>query len=120
MRAALTSTTGIVSRVTSSSKLMSPLAATRQNWQMVLGKRFDREKKEFKYEDWDFLINQFREPETYQKVSLHKRHVSQEEHIKPTEQKRRINSRKEHARSVKQLKDLSSYIKFMRDHEEGK
>jgi hypothetical protein len=96
---------------------MSPIAAVRHNWQMVLGKKYDKEKKEFKYEDWDTLIHQFREPETYQKVSLHKRHVAQEEHIKPTEQKRRINSRKEHARSVKQLNDLSSYIKFIRDHE---
>lgn len=114
MRVVIASVAKIAARTPSS----LPIAAKRCNWQIVLGKKFDKDKKEFKYEDWDTLIHQFREPETYQKVSLHKRHVSQEEHIKPTEQKRRINSRKEHARSVKQLNDLSSYIKFMREHEE--
>lgn len=88
--------------------------ASRSNWQIVLERRM--EKGKLKYQDWDELVNGFQEPSKGSK-SLLQRHLDQEEHIKPTEIKRRINQKKKYVRSVKQLEDLTSYIKFVQDSE---
>jgi len=102
------------------SLLRSPVlvGGIRQNWQVVLGRRFDRATGTYKYQDWDELVFSFREPTKHDGTNYLQRHLNQEEHIKPTELKRRINERKVYRRSVKRLEDLTSYIQFMRDNDE--
>ena len=79
---------------------------------MVLSKRRDGT-----YPDWEELAGGFPEPSKGSQ-SLLQRHLEQEEHIKPTEIKRRINSAKAYRRSLQQLEDLTSYIQFTKEQDD--
>jgi len=92
----------------------------RWNWQVFLRRRFDRRTGQYKYEDWDDLIMSFQEPSLSSGVSLRQRDWAATEHIKPTERKRRINSRKTYDRDVKRIEDLTNYIKFIQDNKDEK
>ena len=102
----------------------------RCHWQMVLSRYQDKQTGKLKYQDWDTLVHQFQEPTKEiaspdggssgrnRAVSLLQRHLAQEEHIKPTEIKRRIQQKQTYTRSVKQLEDLTRYIQFVRQQDE--
>jgi hypothetical protein len=85
---------------------------------MVLETRLDRSSGKQKYQNWDELVFGFHEPAKGNKQSLLQRHLDEEEHIKPTELKRRVNQGKKYRRSVKHLQDLTSYIHFVREHKD--
>jgi len=86
----------------------------RQNWQIVLQKE-KQKNGEYKYPDWEEVASDIPEPMKNSRLSLLDRHLRNTEHIKPTEMKRRINSKKEYERSLKKLNDLTKYIHFIRD-----
>ncbi|GKY97266.1 hypothetical protein MPSEU_000685000 [Mayamaea pseudoterrestris] len=88
---------------------------TRNNWQVVLRKRFDRRTGKVKFEDWDYLVMGMEEPKLLNGVTLFNRYHWETEHIKPTEMRRRLNSEKVYRRSVKRLDDLKNYIKFTQE-----
>jgi hypothetical protein len=90
---------------------------TRNNWQVVLRKRFDKRSGKVRYEDWDYLAMGMEEPKLLSGNTLLNRHLQETEHIKPTELKRRLNSAKTYRRSAKRLDDLKTYIKFTQDAE---
>jgi hypothetical protein len=56
------------------------------------------------------------EPQLVDGRSLLMRDQRATRHIKPTERKRRINSKKIYERNIKRVEDLSNYIKFMQKH----
>ena len=89
----------------------------RWNWQIVLQPVRDPETGQMKYPDWDIVTRTVGFPEpTKHQTSLLNRHLQQEEHVKPTELNRRINSRKVYQRSMKRVEDLKTYIKFIQDN----
>jgi hypothetical protein len=65
--------------------------SVRWNWQGYLTKRFDRATGQYKYDDWERIIMGSQEP-TKGGKSLLQRHLNNEEHIKPTEAKRRVSA----------------------------
>jgi hypothetical protein len=87
----------------------------RWNWQGFLTKRFDRASGQYKYDDWERVMLGSQEP-TKGGKSLLQRHLNNEEHIKPTEIKRRTTSRVLYDRKIKRIDDLMKYIQFMKDH----
>jgi hypothetical protein len=90
----------------------------RWTWQAVVRRRRNPKTGKSEYENWDRIVMGFQEPSLLSGTSLLDRHLNQEEHIKPTEMKRRLNNRKVHDRLVKRVDDLTNYIKFMKDHKE--
>jgi len=112
--------------------------ARRWNWEVVLRRRWNPATRKVQYEDWDSVVFQIQEPTKQQDsdggivsggrnrgspdgvttVSLLERHLQQEEHIKPTELNRRLNSAKIYKRSVKRVNDLTKYIQFVHRQEE--
>lgn len=87
----------------------------RWNWQAVIRRRLDRKEGGVKYEDWDVVARNFREPALLDGTPLLQRHLNQQHHVKPTERNRRINSAKVYRRSVKRIEDLTKYIQFVRE-----
>lgn len=57
----------------------------------------------------------FSEPMKGNRQSLLDLHLSEEEHIKPKEIKRRVNAKKRYDRSVTRLYELTSYIEFTKE-----
>lgn len=108
---AVTATTTSLSR-----QPLQPLADHHQqrrwNYQVFLGRQFDRSKGIWRYDDWEYLAGGFKEPEKSGQ-SLLQLHLRQDEHIKPTERGRRINAAKKYRRSRKHVEDLTAYIQFV-------
>jgi len=92
----------------------------RWNWQAVIRRRRDQRTGKPRYEDWGTVVRAFKEPELPDGTSLLERHLSEVEHIKPTELKRRLNAAKIYRRSVKRVDDLTKYIKFMQEENGSK
>jgi hypothetical protein len=84
-------------------------------WQGFLTKRFDRATGEYKYDDWEKIVMGSQEP-TKAGKSLLQRHLNNEEHLKPTEIKRRTAARIIYNRKIKRIDDLTKYIQFMKEH----
>jgi hypothetical protein len=108
---------------------------TRSHWQAFLTKKLDRsanirgtgarddsgeesEQGQYRYDDWVNVARGFQDPMKDRKSLLQLHLDTSREHIKPTEQRRRIKSNKIHQRSVKRVDDLNSYIQFVKDHKE--
>jgi hypothetical protein len=85
----------------------------RWNYQVFLTRRLDRKTGQYKYDDWEYLARGFQEPTLLSGETLLSRHLKQKEHIKPTEQNRRLNDAKLYRRSRKHVEDLTSYIQFV-------
>jgi hypothetical protein len=90
----------------------------RWNYQVFLTRRLDRKTGQYKYDDWEYLARGFQEPALLSGETLLSRHLKQKEHIKPTEQNRRLNDAKLYRRSRKHVEDLTSYIQFV--NQDGK
>lgn len=93
------------------------LEQRRGNYQIALRRQLDRKTGKMKYQDWDYLVNSIQDPRLLNGTTLLNRHLRATEHIKPTERKRRINSKKIYYRNNKRVDDLTNYIKFMQEHD---
>jgi hypothetical protein len=89
----------------------------RWHWQAFLQKRYDPSTGTWKYEGWDVVMKRSEEPNKHGK-SLTELEWKEDRHIKPTEAKRRLVSRKRYNNAVKRLDDLMRYIKFTRDYKD--
>jgi hypothetical protein len=120
-RAAVTSSSLLSSNNSQSPSLVqqpqdgSMIGSTSRRWnyQVFLTRRLDRKTGQYKYDDWEYLARGFQEPSLLSGETLLSRHLKQKEHIKPTEQNRRLNDAKLYRRSKKHVEDLTSYIQFV-------
>ena len=87
----------------------------RWNWQIFLDRRFDKETGKYKYDDWDRVIMSVKEPRLANGMSLLRRSLMRNHHVKPTTKKKRVNEGKEYRRKIKRIDDLTNYIQFMKE-----
>jgi hypothetical protein len=103
-----------------------PHQQVRTNYQVYLGKHYDAKQQKVVHDDWDQLVHEFVEPIKFrsssasggmnQSQTLLNRHLrsNREGHVKPTEQRRRIASRQQYTRSMRQVDSLLAYIQFQK------
>jgi hypothetical protein len=116
-RAAVTATqlspSSVPSHHDGNASSLNMIGSRRWNYQVFLTRRLDRKTGQYKYDDWEYLARGFQEPTLLSGETLLSRHLKQKEHIKPTEQNRRLNDAKLYRRSRKHVEDLTAYIQFV-------
>jgi hypothetical protein len=84
-------------------------------WQAVLTKFRDPATGQLKYRDWDEIMAGARDPMKGNQTLLD-RYDEEERHTKRTTVKKELKARIYYNRKMKQIDDLLSYIKFMKEH----
>jgi hypothetical protein len=89
----------------------------RSYYKIQLTKRFDPVSGAYKYQEWSRLARFLPRPQASSGLTLVRRDWIRSQHLKPTTRRRLINERKVYRRMVKQIQDLTSYIKFKQDYD---
>ena len=94
------------------------MGTVRWNWVGVRTKYFDKASGTYKYREWDEIIQQCTDPVNGKGENLLHRHTENERHVKRKDVRRMNKDRVEYERKVRQIDELTNYIKFVRDHRE--
>lgn len=84
-------------------------------WQAVLTKYRDQRTGEYKYRDWNDIMRGAKDPMKGTKTLLDI-YDGKKRHTKRTTLKKQLKERIHYENKLRQIDDLSKYIKFMKDH----